>query len=264
MAGDSFESFATAYDAGRAQIVFRRVVADLETPIGAYLKLSEGRQNTFLLESIQDGATRGRYSMIGFDPDIILKVVAGKASINRNVARGADAFEAVSEPPLDVLRALVAESLVVISAGLPSTAAGIYGYLGYEMVRLMESLPDRHDRGLDLPDALLMRPTMLAVFDTVKDELYLPAPVYPRAGVTPRQAWEGAQGKLADAVARLGRTLPYAGVPPDMDKVAVTSNTSVSEYDRMVEDAKEYIRAGDIFQVVLSQRFEAEFTLPPP
>src|ERR1700710_530413 len=104
MADDQFSRFAAAYDAGRAQIVFRRVVADLETPIGAYLKLADGRQNTFLLESVQDGAIRGRYSMIGFDPDIILKVEAGKASINRNVAGDASAFVAVAEPPLDVLR----------------------------------------------------------------------------------------------------------------------------------------------------------------
>ncbi len=262
MADHSFDRFAKAYESGRAQIVFRRVVADLETPIGAYLKLSEGRENTFLLESVQDGATKGRYSMIGFDPDIILKVDAGKASINRNVA-GGGSFVPVDQPALDALRALVAESQADIPEGLPSTAAGIYGYLGYEMVRLMERLPDRHDRGLDLPDALLMRPTMLAVFDTVKDELYLTAPVYPRPGVTARQGWESAQGKIDDAVARLGRTMAYAGVPPDMDKIAVTSNTSVKEFDRMVEDAKEYIRAGDIFQVVLSQRFEADFKLPP-
>ena len=125
MAGDNFESFATAYDAGRAQIVFRRVVADLETPIGAYLKLSDGRHNTFLLESVQDGAIRGRYSMIGFDPDLILKVAAGKASINRNVAKDPEAFEALDTPPLDALRALVAESQADIPAGLPSTAAGL-------------------------------------------------------------------------------------------------------------------------------------------
>ncbi|MEO6013813.1 MAG: anthranilate synthase component I [Devosia sp.] len=263
MADDSYDSFAKSYESGRAQIVFRRVVADLETPIGAYLKLSEGRQNTFLLESVQDGATKGRYSMIGFDPDIILKVEAGKASINRNVAGKPDEFTPVSEPPLDVLRALVAESQADIPAGLPSTAAGIYGYLGYEMVRLMERLPDRHDRGLNLPDALLMRPTMLAVFDTVKDELYLTAPVYVKAGVTARQAWESAEAKIDEAVARLSHTLPYVTAPAELGKIAVKSNTSIREYDAMVQDAKEYIRAGDIFQVVLSQRFEAEFTLPP-
>src|SRR4051812_30373632 len=121
MADDSFDNFAKAYDAGRAQIVFRRVVADLETPIGAYLKLSEGRENTFLFESVQDGATTGRYSMIGFDPDIILKVDAGKASINRNVA-GGGSFEPIAQPALDALRALVAESQADIPEGLPSTA----------------------------------------------------------------------------------------------------------------------------------------------
>jgi anthranilate synthase component 1 len=262
MADQSFERFAQGYNSGRAQIVFQRIVADLETPIGAYLKLSEGRQNTFLFESVQDGATTGRYSMIGFDPDIILKVESGKASINRNVHAG-DTFTPVSEPPLDVLRALVAESQADIPEGLPSTAAGIYGYLGYEMVRLMERLPDRHGEGLALPDALLMRPTMLAVFDTVKDELYLTAPIYVRPGVSARQAYESAQAKIDEAIARLSRTLPHAGVPADMDRIAVTSNTSVAQFDRMVQDAKEYIRAGDIFQVVLSQRFEADFSLPP-
>lgn len=258
-----YEGFRAAYEAGRAQIVFRRVVADLETPIGAYLKLAEGRRNTFLLESVQDGATRGRYSMIGFDPDIILKVEAGKASINRSASLVADGFEAVDEAPLDVLRKLVAESQADVPEGLPSTAAGIYGYLGYEMVRLMEVLPDRHDAGLGLPDAILMRPTVLAVFDTLKDELYLTAPVYIRDGVTARQAWEGAQARIDDAVSRLGRTLPYMATPPDISDIAVRSNTSVGEYREMVDRAKDYIRAGDIFQVVLSQRFEADFKLPP-
>ena len=263
MAGQSFDSFATAYDAGRAQIVFRRVVADLETPIGAYLKLSEGRQNTFLLESVQDGATRGRYSMIGFDPDVILKVEAGKASLNRNAGLTPDAFTPLDTPPLEALRALVAESQADVPEGLPSTAAGIYGYLGYEMVRLMEVLPDRHDAGLGLPDAILMRPTMLAVFDTVKDELYLTAPVYVRAGVTAKQAWEAAHGRIDDATARLSRTLPYSTTLPDLAGIEVTSNTSKAEYAEMVAAAKDYILAGDIFQVVLSQRFEAKFDLPP-
>ena len=190
-ADDQYGAFAAGYDAGRAQIVFRRVVADLETPIGAYLKLAEGRKNTFLLESVQDGATVGRYSMIGFDPDIILKVEKGQASINRNAGLTPDAFTPVSEPPLDVLRALVAESQAEVPPGLPSTAAGIYGYLGYDMVRLMEVLPDRHEDPLGFPEAILMRPTVLAVFDTLKDELYLTAPVYVRPGVTAMESISG-------------------------------------------------------------------------
>ena len=263
MAQDGFSAFAAAYDQGRAQIVFRRVVADLETPVGAYLKLAEGRKNTFLFESVQDGATRGRYSMIGIEPDVLLKVENGRAGINRQVASAPDQFEPVSVPPLEALRALVAESQADVPQGLPSTAAGVYGYLGYEMVRFMEDLPDRHDAGLGLPDALLMRPSLLAVFDTLKDELYLTAPVYIRSGVSARQAYEGAEARIDDAIARLGRTLPYAALAPQMDKVAVTSNTAPALYADMVERAKDYIRAGDIFQVVLSQRFESAFTLPP-
>jgi len=263
MADDQFSRFATAYNEGRAQIVFRRVVADLETAIGAYLKLADGRQNTFLLESVQDGAIRGRYSIIGFDPDIILKVEAGKASINRNAGLAPDAFTPVDGHPLDALRALVAESQAEVPPGLPSTAAGIYGYLGYDMVRQMEVLPDRHEDELGFPESVLMRPTVLAVFDTVKDELYLTAPIYVREGVTARQAWETAQGRIDDAVGRLGRTLPYSTTLPTLDGIAVKSNTTPVEYARMVEDAKEYIRAGDIFQVVLSQRFSADFDLPP-
>jgi anthranilate synthase component I len=263
MPDDGYEAFALRYATGASQIVFRRVVADLETPIGTYLKLAEGRANTFLLESVQDGSTVGRYSMIGLLPDIILKVERGAASINRNAGLKPDDFSPVTEPPLEVLRALVAESHIEVPEGLPSSAAGIHGYLGYDMVRQMEQLPDGNPDTLGLPDAILMRPTVLAVFDTLKDELYLTAPVYVRQGTTARQAWESAQARIDDATARLGRTLPYTADLPDIEGIAVTSNTSKAEYAGMVERAKEYIRAGDIFQVVLSQRFEAEFTLPP-
>ena len=262
MAEGSYERFASAYEAGRAQIVFRRVVADLETPIGAYLKLAEGRENTFLLESVQDGATRGRYSMIGLLPDIILKVEKGKASINRNAGLSPDAFVAVDQPPLQVLRELVSESQADVPEGLPSTAAGIYGYMGYDMVRLMESLPDTKPDTMGLPEAILMRPSVLAIFDTLKDELYLTAPAYVQPGTSARQAWESAQARIDEATARLGRTLPYAAGQPHIEGIAVKSNTSASEYAAMVARAKDYIRAGDIFQVVLSQRFEAEFSLP--
>ncbi|HEY9009684.1 MAG TPA: anthranilate synthase component I [Devosia sp.] len=263
MPDDYFSPFAAAYEAGRAQILFRRVVADLETPIGTYLKLAEGRQNTFLLESVQDGAIKGRYSMIGLLPDVILKVENGKAAINRNAQLQPDAFEPVTQPPLEALRSLVAESQADVPEGLPSTAAGIYGYLGYEMVRQMEVLPDKGAQGLGFPDAVLMRPSVLAIFDTLKDELYLTAPVYIREGVTARQAWEAAQSRIDDATARLGRATPVVGELPDLEKIEVKSNTSVAEYAEMVARAKEYIKAGDIFQVVLSQRFEAEFSLPP-
>jgi anthranilate synthase component 1 len=263
MADDVFPRLSEQYDAGKSQIVWRRVVADLETPIGTYLKLASGRSNTFLLESVQDGSTRGRYSIIGLLPDVILKVEHGEASINRSAQIDPNAFEPLTEKPLDALRLLVAESQIDMPAGLPPQSAGVYGFLGYEMVRYMEVLPNSNPDELGLPEATLIRPSLLAIFDTVKDELYITAPVYVRAGVTARQAYEAAEARIDEAVARLNQSLPAAPALPDLETLAVTSNTSRESYFGMVARAKEYIAAGDIFQVVLSQRFEAEFSLPP-
>ncbi|HEY8595711.1 MAG TPA: anthranilate synthase component I [Devosiaceae bacterium] len=263
MTDQDFSAFAARYEAGHGQIVWRRIVADLETPIGAYLKLAQGRDHTFMLESVEDGSRRGRYSMLGFEPDLLLRVKNGRAEINRQASVDRDRFAPSDAAPLDVLRELVAESKIDVPEGLPPQSAGIYGYLGYDMVRLMEELPDGNPDDLGLPDAVLMRPSLLAIFDTLKDELYLTSPVYHRDGISARQAFETATGLIEDAIARLGRALPFGAGLPELDQIEVRSNTSRDEYYGMVERAKEYIRAGDIFQVVLSQRFEADFTLPP-
>lgn len=263
MSDPDFQRFAEQYDAGKAQIVWRRIVADLETPVGTYLKLAEGRKNTYLLESVQDGTTRGRYSIIGSQPDVILKVEGGSALINRQVMLDEHAYEPVSAKPLDALRRLVADSNIDVPPGLPAQSAGIYGYLGYDMVRYMEVLPDNNPDDLGTPEAILMRPSLLAIFDTLKDELYLTAPVYVRTDVTSRQAFEAAQGRIDDAMDRLGRATPTTTSSPDLANIEVTSNTSRDAYFAMVARAKDYITAGDIFQVVLSQRFSADFKLQP-
>ncbi|UJW86197.1 anthranilate synthase component I [Devosia sp. SL43] len=263
MGDDVFQRFSEQYAAGKSQIVWRRIVADLETPIGTYLKLAEGRKNTFLLESVQDAAVRGRYSIIGTQPDVILKVEAGSAAINRSAQIDETAFEPLPDLPLDALRGLVADSKIDVPAGLPPQSAGVYGYLGYEMVRYMEVLPDSNPDHLQTPEAVLMRPSLLAIFDTLKDELYLTAPVYVRDGVSAKQAYEAAEARIDDAIGRLGRAMPTTPALPDLESIAVTSNTSKDQYFAMVARAKDYITAGDIFQVVLSQRFSADFTLPP-
>jgi anthranilate synthase component 1 len=263
MGDDDFQRFSEQYDAGKSQIIWRRIVADLETPIGTYLKLAEGRKNTFLLESVQDATVRGRYSIIGTQPDVILKVEGGTAAINHSAQLNDTSFVPVTPLPLDALRALVADSQIEVPAGLPPQSAGIYGYLGYDMVRYMEVLPDSNPDHLQTPEAVLMRPSLLAIFDTLKDELYLTAPVYVREGVSARQAHEAAQGRIDDAIARLGRAMPTTPALPDLESIDVQSNTSADAYFDMVARAKEYITAGDVFQVVLSQRFSADFNLPP-
>jgi len=262
MGDDAFAQFAELYTAGRAQILSRRIVADLETPVGTYLKLTEGRRNSFLLESVQDGAIKGRYSIIGLLPDLLLKVVDGAVMVNTSPDLAEDRFQPADGPPLDALRRIVQQSQIDMPAGLPPQSAGIYGYLGYEMVRYMEDLPAPATEGLGLPETILMRPSLLAIFDTLKDELYLTAPIYPRPGISSQQAFEAAESRLDDATARLSRALPTAAAFNAVEPVTVTSNTTREDYLAMVGRAQDYIRAGDIFQVVLSQRFEAEFNLP--
>ena len=256
-------SFAEIYDAGKGQVLYKRIVADLETPIGTYLKLAEGRRYSFLLESVEGGAVRGRYSIIGLDPDLLWRVRDGVAEINRSAQTAPDGYRALCERPLDALRALIAESQIDTPNALPANSAGVFGYLGYDMVRFMEELPDTNPDSIGVPDAIMMRPSLLAVFDTLRDELFLTAPVYPREGVTARQAFEAANERIEDAIVRLEKPLPRMSEIPDLAKIEITSNTSREDYFAMVRTAQDYIAAGDIFQVVLSQRFSADFTLPP-
>ena len=147
--------------------------------------------------------------------------------------------------------------------GLPPMAAGVFGYLAYDMVRLMEELPPAKDEGIDVPDAILIRPRVVAIFDAVKDELTVVTPVRPQAGVSARAAYDRAVDRLIDVVDALDRPLDHSAAPTDIAlNGEVVSNTTPGEYKAMVARAKDYIAAGDIFQVVLSQRFEAPFPLP--
>ncbi|GLK55315.1 anthranilate synthase component 1 [Methylopila capsulata] len=256
-------AFAPIYAAGRPQVVSTTLVGDLETPVSAFLKLAEGRANAFLLESVEGGATRGRYSMIGLKPDLLWRSVGGKAEINRRAATDLEAYEPCDERPLDALRSLLAESRIEIVEALPPMAAGVFGYLGYDMVREMEELPSPNADVLQVPDAILMRPTVMLVFDGVKDEITIVTPVRPEPGLSAEAAHARAVDRLTEIVEGLDRTPSRepAQVNPE-EHYALTSNTTPAEYEAMVLRAKEYIAAGDIFQVVLSQRFEAPFDLP--
>jgi anthranilate synthase component 1 len=261
-----YDSFAAAYERGEAQIVSSRLVADLETPVSAKLKLARNARYSFLLESVEGGAVRGRYSIIGLNPDVIWKVDGGKASINRKAGTDPDGpFEPLELPPLQSLRALLAESRIKLPEDAPPMAAGVFGYMGYDMVRLMEELPDANPDTLGLPDAVLIRPTVMAIFDSVRDEVTVTSAVYPELGVSAKAAFARAQERVSEIVDALDRPLDHLALRGE-DAPPINpprSNTSPEDYKAMVLKAKEYIAAGDIFQVVLSQRFETEFTLPP-
>ena len=255
--------FVERYGRRDPQVVWTSLVADLETPVSAMLKLAEGRPYSILLESVEGGAVRGRYSIIGIKPDLVWRCRGARAEINRRVRADRNEFVADSRPSLESLRALHDESRIHLPAELPPMAAGLFGQLSYDMVRQVEKLPDANPDRLDLPDAVFMRPTIIAIFDNIKDRVTLVTPVYPSDDLAADKAYDLACERLADAVADLTR-----GINPIPQRLSSphpepTSNMSVADYHRMVERAKEYILAGDIFQVVPSQRFSIPFRLPP-
>jgi len=259
------EAFARQYDAGVAQVVWTELVADLETPVSAIMKLADGRANSFLLESVEGGAVRGRYSGIGLKPDLLWRCFGDRAEVNRQARHDPDAFEPDPRPPLDSLAALIRATRLEMPEGLPPMSPGLIGYMGYDTVRLMERLPDANPDVLGIPDAMFMRPTLMVVFDNVEDLMTVMTPVWPEDGVTAVAAYGRARERLADVVADFERSLPHrretvdVGAPPPEPE----SNVTPAEYRAMVERAKEYIRAGDIFQVVPSQRLKVPFRLPP-
>jgi anthranilate synthase component 1 len=261
----SFESFRTAYEAGRPQIVARSLIADVDTPVSAWMKLGTTDPYSFLLESVQGGEIRGRYSIIGLKPDIIWRCRGTRAELNTRAHESLDGFVAEAKAPLASLRDLLARTRMELPEGLPPMASGLFGYLGHDMVRLMERLPAAKTDPLGVPDAVLVRPTIVAIFDAVRADVTVATPVFPAPGLSVRDAYTAAEERLSAVAVDFARNrLPedaYASEPLALEEPV--SNTTRAEYLEIVRRAKEYIAAGDIFQVVPSQRFRRPFKLPP-
>ena len=259
-----FEVFERGWAQGVNQLIYARLAADLDTPVSLMLKLGDARTDTFMLESVTGGEVRGRYSVVGMKPDLIWKCHGTTAQINREARFDPLAFVPETAPPLDSLRALIAESRVDLPEGLPAIASGLFGYLGYDMIRLVEHLPNVNPDPLGLPDAVLLRPSVVAVLDGVKGEVTLVAPAWASSGLSARAAYAQAAERVMDALRDLDRA---ATIPRDLGEAAgvgdPVSNFTHDGYKAAVEKAKDYIRAGDIFQVVPSQRWAQRFDLPP-
>ena len=260
-----FDSFARGFDAGQNQIVYTRLAADLDTPVSLMLKLSGAGKHAFMLESVTGGDVRGRYSIIGMNPDLIWDCRGTQSRLNRTARYDDDAFEPLEGSPLETLRDLLAESRIDLPEGLPAASAGLFGFLGYDMIRLVEHLPDINPDPLDLPDAVMLRPSVVAVLDGVKGDVILVAPAWAGSGLTAKAAYAQAAERVMDAQRALDRPVPTHArdlgdpTPPGPP----VSNFSHAEYLAAVERAKDYIRAGDIFQVVPAQRWRQDFREPP-
>ena len=239
---------------GRPSLVIRRRVDDTESPVSAMLKLNPMSQGLVLFESVVGGETRGRYSFIGMAPDLWWRVRDGKAETSLT----AD-FRETTETSTDIMAALrgfIDACKVDGMDGLPPMAAGAFGYLGYDMVRHVERLPEPKPDPNGVPEAMLMRPGVVLIFDGVRQEIILAAP-----------ARSGAKA-ANDLLDRIEETLDQP-MPPSrpsdapVEKINFASNTTKARYLEMVEKAKSYIHAGDTFQVVPSQRFSAPFERSP-
>jgi anthranilate synthase component 1 len=258
----SLDEFRQAFDAGRPQLVWSRIVEDLETPVSAYLKIAKGEPYAFLFESVEGGAWRGRYSVVAMRPDLIWRCRGERAEISQGADLAAGRFRPEPEPALNSLRDLVARSRMELPKGLPPMSAGVFGALGYDMVRLVERLPDINPDPLDLPDAIMMRPSVVAIFDSIGQEIIL--------ATTARPAGEGADASYTSAVARLEQVIadlrqPLPPSPERTPQPTVTFESDVSReaYWDIVERCKRYIEAGDIFQVVPSHRFKSPLAASP-
>lgn len=247
--------------AGEAGLVpvYHEIVADLDTPLTIFAKLAANESHAFLFESLEGGEKWGRYSFIGIDPLMTFTSLKEHMEITR---RGES--EVRTGDPLQELRRLLASFRAHQSQSLPRFFGGLVGYLGYDMVRFMERLPDTH-ASLDLPDSSFMVPRTVLIHDSFRQKLHIVNCVEISEGDDPAVLYDEACRQIDAVVLKLKGPLPYDFVdsPAGNHQHLFSSNMDEESFREMVETAKEYILAGDIIQVVLSQRFHAKTTLSP-
>ena len=248
--------------AGEPALVWRKIIADTVTPVGAAAKLIEPGRGDFLLESVEGGEIRGRYSLLGLDPDLVFRASRADAAINPSWQKDRDAFVQCESESLAALRQLVQDCRIDVPKGLPPALACLVGYFGYETIGLVEKLPRAPENSLGLPDMLFVRPTVILVFDGLTEELFAIAPLW-AGDADASLVLAKAEEQIDETLRRLAQAAPIAETVTDLPTMALNPTMSSDDYSVMVGRAKSYIEAGDIFQVVLAQRFTCPFPLPP-
>ena len=250
----TFSPASEAVNISKAQLVHTRVINDIDTPVSAFLKAGLGKPYAFLFESVTGGEQRGRYSFFGFDPDIIWR----SNGDNSEISRDGGAYTPCSGMPLDALRALQDEIQFDLPEGIPPMAAGLFGYLGYDMIRQVESLPGAKADPIGTPDAIMVRPRIVCIFDQVAQEIIIGSPL-------------PAGGDYAEACARISRVAEDLALPVSANtdrEITIPSlspklGTTATAFAQRVKKAKDYILAGDVFQVVIGQRLSAPLPASP-
>ncbi len=260
----SLAAFQESFEQGLTQLVWRWVAADLNTPVSAYLKLAKDQPYSLLFESVEGGAVLGRYSAIGLYPDMYWRCHGGVPEISLD----SEIWDRISESALEHFKQLMSGSKLDVTGNVPPMAAsGLFGYFGYGMINLVEDIPNSNPDPLEIPQAIMIRPTIMVIFDNVKQMACIATPVRvtsQNTSIPASEIYEEALARIDGVIEGLRAPLPAPSAPSTLKApLEVSSNMARSQFYDAVEKAKEYIRAGDIFQVVPSQRFNVDFDLPP-
>lgn len=261
----NFEKFNDDIGTSKLIPVCTEIVSDLDTPLTIFSKVARENKHTFLFESMEGGEKWGRFSFIGYNPLVTFTSKEDDITV-KSFANGIAKVSNFSEDPLKALKKMIEEFGVEEYEGLPRFCGGAVGYLGYDMVRFMEELPD--DRpATDLPDSSFMIPKIVLVHDSFKQTITIVCWVVTTTGEDGATLYDNAVAEIEEVIGKVKTPVASdlfaqsaAGVS---GKHEFTSNMEKSEFKDMVETAKEYIRAGDIIQVVLSQRFHTKTELHP-
>ena len=241
------------------QIIQKELIADIETPISSLLKISKNEKYSFLLESVEGGDQRGRFSLLGCDPDILWKVKNKKANIT-SLNKDLD-ISNLSEHPIKSLKELINLSKIKREGNEPPFPI-LVGYLGYPMIQLMEKIKLKNIDEIKIPDALMIRPKLVAVFDNIKDTITIMTSVYPNKKIDAEKAYIDANKYIDKKIKKLKDNYSINSIKSNVkNDIKFKSNYSKKQYFNIVEKAKSYIIKGDIFQVVPSQRFSTKYYL---
>ncbi len=254
----SYDIFSTLAEQGNLIPVFREIMADMDTPVSAFRKLDDGTFS-YLLESIEGGEKWGRYSFLGSSPSLIIR---SKGTIVETIENGVTTT-VTADDPLACIRDLLGRFSPVEVEGLPRFFGGAVGYLGYDMVRHFEHLPTDKPALIDAYDSYFLITDTIVIFDNMRQKIKVVYNAHLNGSITPEQAYDEATKKIDAIVRRLRAPLPEEKRACSGKQIEFTSNITREQYETAVEKAKEYVRAGDIIQVVPSQRFSGELSADP-
>ena len=261
------KTFKKIINKEKSHVIWTSLVADLDTPVSAMIRVGENSPYSFLLESVEGGDTKGRYSILGLEPDLIWRSYGNKAEINHNPEDSLENFLPDDKETLVSLRNLMKISKIKIPKNLPPMSSGLVGYLGFDNIKLIEKIPSNNPASLNLPDGIFIRPKIMIIFDAVEDTMTIITPVYMENSHD--ETYEEIYNKSCKNIKNIINLLKQPienkqfNNMKNSNKNTITSNYTKDEYLKIINKAKDYIIAGDVFQVVPSQRFEMPFTLPP-